>query len=1229
MMKKLILLLLLPLLIVSAKEKVEKASQPATAALQSGKTAAVRQTPLVNKFTAPRMAKAAISPEKMQENEKAMQADMESLRLVLDKVQAGNRMNTSAARQTLTALPQTRNLRTMINAQQRATGASILWNKNNGTPAFVTFPQKVVLKKSKIDQETLKNKALSYLKENASWMYLQNPQSELELIDARTDELGASHFRFQQKYQGYPVWGADLYLHYGTDGVLTTMNGRWQPTPEGMPLVYALSREQAIARAAAYLGIEAKIARIWQAEQVIYIDDRGKATSAWHIELGATMYDDMRVFIDGRDGAVLHAYNNIQTGTPAKGTGVDLFGQTRALDIYKVDNDYYLLNTTKSMFDGNTSNSITDMQGIILIGDARNVEPDAFNYYYYINSTTPNSWPANTVSLSYAFSRVYDYYKTVHGLITLDGQRHNIIGVENIGSNYNNAFWSGGIKMFCFGNGDGQVFSDLAGSFDVIAHEYGHGVTQYHSNLEYQFQSGALNEAYSDFSGVMAEFFADPANADWLIGEDCIPASSSSTCLRDLANPHNPSSLTSDYPMKMSEYADWTIDDDNGGVHRNSTIPGHAFYVLSTLMARDKVEKIIYRAYIEYMTRGSQFVDLRLAAIQAAKDLYPNDGSAALVGQAFDQVEVYNGSETEPDPPYEPVSGNDYVLALIDPSGEMVQIKSDVPFQNGAATSFGVNSISKPSVTDDGSTIVYVDKNNNINLYDAVAKSNQLITNNGYYANVAISPHADFLAYTPKYEILPSTIGILDLTTQKSVTRKLSIPTTTQGAEIVANYADILDWSIEGGYLIFDCTFTLRDGSGNDIDTWGIYLTNAADDAFIPIFQADTQFAVGNPSFSSTRDNVIAFDVLDYSSGADTPEYYLYAFDLFSGELGLLHQNINIYGHPSFSPDDHKIVFQEKTDDDVSFLSQATMQADGLNADQNSVQPWVNPVHFPVWYAVGTRPQETNTLFEEQFDGDTFPPAGWLAPDQSTHPDYGWDNGNITDHDFSAIQPGSVASATCGYNPNAQQVDRLFSPIVSLSGSNPVLTFWAGYNYYWTSNYEVNVYLTKPGSLEPDQVVWRIKVEGNDGGEEWTWHECTVDLGSVAGRQNVRLLWEYRGLDGDMFALDGVQLVIRSGGQAVESPKDISHSGFTLVRNYPNPFNDETTLAYQLQHSGEVTLQIFNINGELIETLMNREVHSAGTFTKHWNAAGVSSGIYFYRLTTPDGVAMGKAIMMK
>ena len=87
------------------------------------------------------------------------------------------------------------------------------------------------------------------------------------------------------------------------------------------------------------------------------------------------------------------------------------------------------------------------------------------------------------------------------------------------GQDYDNAFWDGG--QMVFGDGDGEVFNSLHRSLDVIGHELTHGVTQYTAKLDYQDQSGALNESISDVFGILVKQYklgqtAD--QADWLIG---------------------------------------------------------------------------------------------------------------------------------------------------------------------------------------------------------------------------------------------------------------------------------------------------------------------------------------------------------------------------------------------------------------------------------------------------------------------------------------------------------------------------------------------------------------------------------------------------------------------------------------------------------------------------------------------------------------------------------------
>ncbi len=74
---------------------------------------------------------------------------------------------------------------------------------------------------------------------------------------------------------------------------------------------------------------------------------------------------------------------------------------------------------------------------------------------------------------------------------------------------------------------------------------------------------------------------------------------------------------------------------------------------------------------------------------------------------------------------------------------------------------------------------------------------------------------------------------------------------------------------------------------------------------------------------------------------------------------------------------------------------------------------------------------------------------------------------------------------------------------------------------------------------------------------------------------------------------------------------------FNLSQNYPNPFNPTTTIAYDLPKRCSVVLKIYNIIGEEVATLINRE-QNAGKYTINWNAAGLASGVYIYRLQAND-----------
>jgi Zn-dependent metalloprotease len=169
-----------------------------------------------------------------------------------------------------------------------------------------------------------------------------------------------------------------------------------------------------------------------------------------------------------------------------------------------------------------------------------------------------------------------DFYLSAFGRNSLDDAGMQMVSSAHFARNYNNAFWDG--SQVTYGDGDRRNFREFSGGLDVVAHELTHGVTEFTSNLIYENESGALNEAFSDMMGNTTEFFAaagglDPAvTPDWLIGEDISVFADAAPGIRNMGDPRE-----DDDPDHYSELVVTTAD--NGGVHTNSGIPNHAYYL--------------------------------------------------------------------------------------------------------------------------------------------------------------------------------------------------------------------------------------------------------------------------------------------------------------------------------------------------------------------------------------------------------------------------------------------------------------------------------------------------------------------------------------------------------------------------------------------------------------------------------------------------------------------------
>lgn len=177
------------------------------------------------------------------------------------------------------------------------------------------------------------------------------------------------------------------------------------------------------------------------------------------------------------------------------------------------------------------------------------------------------------------------FWLDVFGRVSIDGAGLPLDATVHFGQDYDNAYWDG--SRMVFGDGDDEVFRRFTIALDVIGHELAHGVTQYTADLTYQGQSGALNESVSDvFGSLVAQYAAGQTaeQASWLIGEGLFTDAVHGDALRSMRAPgtayDDPVLGKDPQPATMADFVVTT--DDAGGVHTNSGIPNHAFFLAAT-----------------------------------------------------------------------------------------------------------------------------------------------------------------------------------------------------------------------------------------------------------------------------------------------------------------------------------------------------------------------------------------------------------------------------------------------------------------------------------------------------------------------------------------------------------------------------------------------------------------------------------------------------------------------
>ncbi len=448
--------------------------------------------------------------------------------------------------------------------------------------------------------------AAGFLADHADFYGVNHP--DVELVPVRTDGSVAAGqtVRFAQTWRGLRVFGAVLAVHLHRVGtappqVIATHGALFQPHDVTVPeqplrdvdVVPAIDAATAEAAARAELATSAEpigetLLMLW--DPAVF----GRA-GAPRLVYRVTFGDAGRhlVLVDANDGAVLLAYPTLEAA-------------------------FHML-----MQDADGDDWCPDPNTLVGTHLGTNSsDPDAMLVWSGVNAV--------------------DFFFRNMGRDSYDDDGGPIYAYIDVGFDPANAK----ARKDC-----GIGFSDGWGSVDVAAHEYAHLVTDETSQLEYKFQSGALNESFSDFVGVSVD------TQDWLIAED---RSNGAGAIRDFQNPpaYSCNGGAGPCPDHMAEYFSVSEETDNGGVHYNSQIINKALYLMVeggpfgpwpvNAMGRDKTEVLAYNSFIS-MGENATFAAARGVFLTWAH-IFITDGAYAFteadrctVRQAFHAVGIGPG----------------------------------------------------------------------------------------------------------------------------------------------------------------------------------------------------------------------------------------------------------------------------------------------------------------------------------------------------------------------------------------------------------------------------------------------------------------------------------------------------------------------------------------------------------------------------------------------------------
>jgi thermolysin len=467
---------------------------------------------------------------------------------------------------------------------------------------------------------------------------------------------GRAHERLVQHHQGVPIFGAELIRQIEGGRPVSVFGQLFEDvalpttTPSLAPGAAAALAERAVGAGASAGQTTLGILPLADRFVLVY---RTTVRSAWDVRV---------VSVNAVTGAIEQSRSRIRHQAPTIGEGTGVLGDRKKVSGVQSSSVYQATDRRRpaTAFTLDFRGSVTRLNaflqtGVVFLSD--------------VASSSSNTWTDGAVVDAHVYEGwVYDYFFKRYGRRGIDDRNLEIVSIVHplarsdagryppdvVGTYINNASYFGDGFMI-YGDGDGSRFNYFAGALDVVAHELTHGVTDFSSGLEYHDEPGALNEAFSDIMAVGTEYFhqrpgqGPQRGPNYLIAEDVTRVAPG--YIRSL---QNPMALGDPDHYSLRQFIGTPIDD--GGVHINSLIAGHAFY-LAVAGGRNRVsgitvagigqansermERIFYRAFAFLLGPRSQFADARAATLQAAAELFGGSSNErAQIAQAWTAVGV-------------------------------------------------------------------------------------------------------------------------------------------------------------------------------------------------------------------------------------------------------------------------------------------------------------------------------------------------------------------------------------------------------------------------------------------------------------------------------------------------------------------------------------------------------------------------------------------------------------